>query len=89
MNSQSDLVFFEREVKYKNLEIGYTKNNTLIHLIEREFKDEDELTKKILYECIIENCSLKTFCDQNNLNYANTYYQYRKIRLKLENLLTN
>ena len=89
LNHQSDTVLCERGVKYQNPDSIYIYENNLISIIEKEFEDEDELTKKILQECIIDNCSLKSFCKQYNLNYPNTYYLYRKIRLKLEKMLTN
>lgn len=89
LNITGDVIFNEKSVKYKFVDTVDVKTNLIRKLIEREIENEDDLTKKIINECIFENLSVHSFCSKYDLNYTNTYYLYRKIRLKLEKILTN
>ena len=84
-----EIAFCDNRVKYKFIDVVDVKTNSIRKLIEREIKDEDDITKRIVSECIFENLSIQSFCLRYDLDYTNTYYLYRKIRLKLEKLLTN
>ena len=70
------------------IDVKDLNDNKLKYLVKKEYEKESELVRKILEECILENCSLNTFCQENNLDYRKTYYLYTKIRLKLEKILT-
>ena len=89
LNSQGDMLVSEKRVYYKMLDTVDVNANYLRHKVERAFKDDDELSKKIIKECLFNNSSIQTFCQKRNLDYQKTYYLYRKIKSNLENLLTN
>ena len=89
LSETKEISLYENRVKYKFIDVVDIKTNSLKKIIEREIKDEDEITKRIVSECIFENLSIQSFCFRYNLDYTNTYYLYRKIRLKLEKILTN
>ena len=89
LNKTSDISLSERHVKYRCDDIVDSKNTGLKKIIEHSMKTEDELTKLIIKECLFENLSINSFCIKYNLEYNETYSIYRKIRLKLEKLLTN
>ena len=89
LNINGEIVLNERRVKYKFVDSIDVKSNSVKKLIEREIENEDELTKRVINECIFENLSIQSFCLKYDLDYTNTYYLFRKIRLKLEKILTN
>ena len=89
LNETKDITFLDERVKYHFTDAKDEQINPLQKIIEYSIKDEDELTKLIIKECILENFSLTSFCIKYNLNYNETYIMYRKIRLKLEKILTN
>ena len=84
-----DITLCEQHVKYHCMDMVDSKSNTIRKIIEHSIKEEDELTKKIISECIFENFSINSFCLKYDLNYNDVYSAYRKIRLKLEKILTN
>ena len=88
IKKQKGLLICETPVKYKSKDFCNFTDSKLRYLIQKEFEKESEIIKKILSECILENCSVKTFCKENNLDYRKIQYLYTKIRLKLEKILT-
>ena len=89
LSMTKEIAFYEDRVKYKFVDVIDVKTNSIKKMIEREIENEDDITKLIVSECIFENLSIQSFCFRHNLDYTNTYYLYRKIRLKLEKILTN
>ena len=89
LHVSEDIMLCEKRVKYKFIDTVDVKTNSVRKLIERAIEDEDEISKKLIYECFLENLSIQSFCVKYNLDYAKTYYAYRKIRFKLEKILTN
>lgn len=88
INNQTGLLLCEMNVSYKMTDTKDRTDNKLKYIIRKEYETEPILIRKIVEECILENCSLNTFCEENNLDYRKTYYLYTKIRLKLEKILT-
>ena len=86
---QGSLMICEKNVGFKMIDTVDKSTNSLINRVEKTIQEEDEFTKKIIKECLFDNLSLKTFCKKYDLDYQKTYYLYRKIKSKLENLLTN
>lgn len=65
----------------------YHKND-LKRILEYEFKDSDEVTKLLISEFLGQNYKLIDFVQKYNLEYYSTYRLLKKIRLKVENILT-
>lgn len=53
-----------------------------------EFKNADPIEWLLIEKCMLEGYKIKSICSDYGLNYEKTYYIYKKLRRKVEKILT-
>ena len=77
--------YYKESIILNELCLSYLDNSNGINIpnrhIEKLIKDnyKDKLSLDIIYECIIGGKPIKKYALDNNLNYPNLYYKYKKI----------
>lgn len=66
--------------KYKHL---------LIDSIKKDLNLKDGIDKDLFNECIINNVKVNKIAEKYNIDYGIVYFKYKKIKAKIEKILTN
>ncbi|MDE7385216.1 MAG: hypothetical protein K2M84_05615 [Anaeroplasmataceae bacterium] len=67
---------------------NYTKS-PIVEIVIRELKFENEIEKDLFYECILNTVKITEIAEKYGMKYAAVYMKYKKIKQKIEKILTN
>ncbi|MDE6047659.1 MAG: sigma-70 family RNA polymerase sigma factor [Anaeroplasmataceae bacterium] len=81
----------ERYTDYKK-ESFFNSNHSkspIVELVIRELKFDGELEKDLFYECILNSVKITEIAKKYGMNYTTVYTKHKKIKQKIEKILTN
>lgn len=81
----------EQNTEYKAEDFFNTADSGsfLVDLVIRELKFSNDLEKDLFYECILRNTKVVQIAKKYGENYPTVYTKYKKIKQKIEKILTN
>ncbi|MDE7263055.1 MAG: hypothetical protein K2N64_00150 [Anaeroplasmataceae bacterium] len=88
---KNELFLKERNTQYVEPEFFLTKgeNPFLLKSIILQMEFEDELERDLFFNCLLQNVKITQIAQIYGLNYQSVYLKYKKIKDKVENILTN
>lgn len=61
----------------------------LIDSLKKDLNLKDDIDKDLFNECILNNAKVITIAEKYNMDYGIVYFKYKKIKAKIEKILTN
>ncbi|MDE5856387.1 MAG: hypothetical protein K2H06_05000 [Anaeroplasmataceae bacterium] len=91
LSRKNGLSLRENVTEYKDEDFFVSKlsKSSLIHIVIRDLKLDASLDKDIFYECILHNTKITVLARKYNMDYSSVYMKYKKIKQKVEKILTN
>lgn len=88
---KNSLYLKEQNTDYKAEAFFDTENSKsfLVNLVIRELKFSNDLEKDLFYECMLNNTKVVQIAKKYGENYSKVYTKYKKIKQKIEKILTN
>lgn len=88
---KSSLNLKESFTEYKPESFFNSKSlaSSLLHTVIQQLTLDSSLEKDLFYECLLSNVKITQIAKKYNLKYGFVYVKYKKIKQKVEKILTN